>query len=60
MFVPAPLHPREAPTRHRTHDYIHHYHGYWRPGGLCRIQIFEAEGQPPVIICSELLENENT
>jgi hypothetical protein len=38
----------------KTHDYIHHYHGCWRPGGVCRIQIFQEEGCPPVVICSEL------
>jgi hypothetical protein len=45
---------------HKTHDYIHHYHGHWRPGGICRVQIYEEEGRPPVIICNELPENGNT
>jgi hypothetical protein len=44
----------------KTHDYIHHYHGCWRPGGICRIEIFQEEGCAPVIICTELPENDNT
>ena len=44
----------------KTHDYIHHYRGYWSDGGKCRIQIYqEAEGAP-VVICSQLPDNENT
>jgi hypothetical protein len=38
----------------KTHDYIHRYHGCWRPGGLCRIEIFQEDGCPPVVICTEL------
>jgi hypothetical protein len=44
----------------KTHDYIHHYHGSWRPGGICRIEIFQEEGCAPVIICTEFPENNNT
>ena len=44
----------------KTHDYIHHYCGCWRPGGICRIEIFQEEGCAPVIICTELPENDNT
>ena len=44
----------------KTHDYTHHYHGFWRPGGICHIEIYEAAEQPPIIVCSELPENENT
>jgi hypothetical protein len=40
----------------KTHDYIRRYHGCWRPGGLCRIEIFQEEGCPPVIICTEPAE----
>jgi len=38
----------------KTHDYLHRYHGCWRPGGLCRIEIFQEEGSPLVVICTEL------
>jgi hypothetical protein len=41
----------------KTHDYIHHYRGYWDDGGVCRIRIYEAEDREPVVICSELPEN---
>jgi hypothetical protein len=44
----------------KTHDYIYHYDGCWRPGGICRIEIFQQEGCTPVIICSELPQNNNT
>ncbi len=44
----------------KTHDYVHHYQGYWSDGGKCRIRIFQEEGRDPVIICSQLPDNENT
>lgn len=44
----------------KTHDYIHHYRGYWDDGGVCRIRICEDEYREPVVICSELPENTNT
>ena len=44
----------------KTHDYIHHYRGYWSDGGRCRIRIYQEEGQNPVVICSQLPENKNT
>jgi hypothetical protein len=43
-----------------THDYIHHYRGYWSDGGKCRIKIYQEEGQAPVVICSQLPDNHNT
>ena len=44
----------------KTHDYIHHYRGYWSDGGKCRIRIYREEGQSPVVICSQLPDNDNT
>jgi hypothetical protein len=44
----------------KTHDYIHHYRGYWSDGGKCRIWIYRENGQAPVVICSQLPENPNT
>ncbi len=44
----------------KTHDYIHYYRGYWSDGGKCRIRIYREEGRPPVVICSQLLDNNNT
>jgi hypothetical protein len=43
-----------------THDYIHHYRGYWSDGGKCRIRIYREDGQPPVVICSQPPVNDNT
>jgi hypothetical protein len=41
----------------KTHDYLHHHLGCWRSGGIHRIEIFQQEGQPPVIVCTESPEN---
>jgi len=40
----------------KTHDYIHHYRGYWSDGGKCRIRIYIEGGQAPLVICSQLPE----
>lgn len=44
----------------KTHDYTHHYRGYWDEGGVCRIRIYQEEEQVPVVVCSQLPENKNT
>jgi hypothetical protein len=44
----------------KTHDYIHHYRGYWSEGGKCRIRIYREEGRSPMVICSQLQDNDNT
>jgi hypothetical protein len=44
----------------RTHDYVHCYRGYWSDGGKCRIRIYQEEGRAPVVICSQLPDNDNT
>jgi hypothetical protein len=44
----------------RTHDYIHNYRGYWSDGGKCRIRIYREDRQAPVVVCSQLLDNDNT
>ena len=43
-----------------THDYMHHYRGYWSDGGKCRIRIYREEGRASVVICSQLPDNDNT
>jgi hypothetical protein len=43
-----------------THDYVHHYRGYWSDGGKCRVRIYRENGQVPVVICSQLPDNDNT
>jgi hypothetical protein len=44
----------------KTHDYIHHYRGYWSDGGRCRIRIYQEDRHIPVVICSQLPNNTNT
>jgi hypothetical protein len=44
----------------KTHDYVHHYRGYWSDGGKCRIRIYWTHSDEPVVICSQLPENKNT
>jgi hypothetical protein len=44
----------------KTHDYIHHYRGYWSDGGKCRIMIYHEDGRAPVVICTQLPDNPNT
>jgi hypothetical protein len=43
-----------------THDYMHQYRGYWSDGGKCRIRIYREDRQAPVVVCSQLPDNENT
>jgi hypothetical protein len=44
----------------KTHDYIHYYRGYWSDGGRCRIRIHQEGGRAPVVICTQLPDNDNT
>jgi hypothetical protein len=44
----------------KTHDYIHHYRGYWSDGGKCRIRTYREDGLATVVICSQLPDNHNT
>jgi hypothetical protein len=44
----------------KTHDYIHRYRGYWSDRGKCRIRIYRQDGHAPVVVCSQLPDNENT
>lgn len=41
-------------------DYTHYYHGFWSDGAKCRIRIFYRTNMPPVIVCSEHPDNDNT
>lgn len=46
---------------HLAHDYIRPYRGFWSDGGKCRIRVYLGEDDDvPVVICSELPDNENT
>jgi len=44
----------------KTYDYVHHYRGYWSDGGRCRIRIYQEDGHAPMVICSQLADNDNT
>ncbi len=44
----------------KTHDYVHRYRGYWSDGGKCRIRIYQEDGQAPVVVCSQLPDNDST
>ncbi len=44
----------------QTHDYLYAYRGMFTDGAVCRIRIYEERGQTPVVIASELPENQNT
>jgi hypothetical protein len=44
----------------KTHDYIHHYRGYWSEGDRCLIRIHQEDGQTPVVVCSQPSDNPNT
>ena len=41
-------------------DTRHQFHGIYLPGGICRIRIYRPEGFPPVVIATELPENDST
>src|SRR5918993_4176098 len=43
-----------------THDYTHRYRGLWTEGGVCRVRVYDAPDATPVIVVTELPENENT
>ncbi len=47
-----------APTL--THDYVHRYRGYYEDGAVCRVRIFRPAGLLPVLLVTELPENQNT
>jgi hypothetical protein len=44
----------------KTHDYIHRYRGYWSDGGRCRIRIYHEDGCAPMVVCSQLPDNDNS
>ena len=40
-------------------DAIHTYHGPWGPRAVCRIRVYRPPGSPPVVVATELPENES-
>ncbi len=49
---PAP--ERETSRRQLVHDELFTYAGYWSQDGICRIRIFTAPDQVPVVVATEL------
>jgi hypothetical protein len=54
------FHPYKGETMALQLDSKHVYRGYSAPGAVCRIRIFDGVGGIPVVIASELDENNNT
>jgi len=48
----------DAPSK--THDYRHHYRGYFAAGAVCRVRIFQPAGRQPVLLVTQLPENDGT
>jgi hypothetical protein len=44
---------------YKTHDYMHYHQGCSHSGSIRRIEIFEEEKRPPVIICTEPREDDH-
>jgi hypothetical protein len=44
----------------KTLDVRHDFRGLWTDGGICRVRVYEAWGQPPVVVITELDENTNS
>ena len=44
----------------KTHDYFHHYRGYWSGSGRCPTRIYRDDIRVPVVTCSQLSNNPNT
>ena len=49
-----------APTPIKTRVERHEYRGFCSEGGVCRVRTYEAPGAVPVILVSDVPENENT
>ena len=43
----------------KLRDYVHTFDALWDEQGQCRIRSYREQGQPVVIICSELPENKS-
>jgi hypothetical protein len=44
----------------KTRNYIHNYRGYWSERGKYRISIYRQDDHNPVVLCSQLTDNDNT
>ncbi len=49
-----------ASTIVKMRDELYPFTGFWSSAGVCRIRTFEAPGCPPVIVATDLPENEST
>lgn len=50
----------EAHPYRKMRDERYCYRGMFTDGGICRVRIFEAAELPPIVVLTELPENENT
>src|SRR6266581_6621099 len=41
-------------------EIVHQYRGYHSDGAVCRIEVYTADGLPPLVVATELPENDNT
>jgi hypothetical protein len=55
-------HNEEEQGRVKTHDFRYPFRGYYdrEPGGACRVRILQEPGKPPILVLTELPENETT
>ncbi len=44
----------------KTRDELYPFTGFWASAGVCRIRVFEIAGRPPVVVATEIPENEST
>lgn len=50
----------EAHLYRKLRDERYFFRGMFTDGGVCRVRIFEAAELPPIVVLTELPENENT
>ena len=42
----------------KVQDYVHVFEGLWDDRVKCRVRVYREQGSPPVIICTELPDNQ--
>ena len=55
-----PTPERESSPRQLVHDDLFTYAGYWSQDGVCRIRIYTAPDEVPVVVATELDDNRGT
>jgi hypothetical protein len=59
-MIERPTPERETSQRQLMADYRYTYTGSWNRAAVCRIQIFTAPDEVPVVVATELDENTGT